>query len=101
MIDVNPFLGIYAATTRKTDLGNLVGKDEAVSILDAIRAYTATAAYACFVDNQKGVIKPGMRADLTIQNKNLLALEAEDLLNVKADLTMINGEIVYQRSPNA
>jgi predicted amidohydrolase YtcJ len=96
---INPMLGLYAAVTRQT----IGGKPEAgwfpaerISIQDAIRAYTYNTAYANFEDTQKGSIKVGKLADLTVLSKNLLRIPPRELLTTDVVYTIVNGKIVYQ-----
>ena len=45
VIDPNPMHGIYFAVTRKTPTGQSIAPHEAVTVLQAIRAYTMSGAY--------------------------------------------------------
>jgi predicted amidohydrolase YtcJ len=96
VIDPLPFLGIYAACTRETLMGQPIGKDQIVSLLDAIRMYTWNGAFAAFEENIKGSIEVGKLADIIIASKPVLSIPLRELPNVKIDLTMIDGKVVYQ-----
>jgi predicted amidohydrolase YtcJ len=97
VIDPNPMHGIYAALTRRTSSGKIISPDQAVGIREAIRAYTAFGAYASFEENIKGTIETGKLADLVVLSRNILETQPEEILGVKTDLTMVDGEIVYRR----
>lgn len=97
---INPMLGLYAAVTRQTITGNPQGgwfPRERISIQDALRAYTYNTAYANFEEKIKGSIEVGKLADLTVLSKNLLRSPPKELLTTDVVLTIVNGQIVYQK----
>ena len=61
-----PFIQMYAAVTRKTNSGLVVGPEEAVGIMDAIRIYTWNGAYLGKDEDRLGSIEPGKLADLIV-----------------------------------
>src|SRR5450759_2136862 len=69
-----PLMGIYAAVTRRTlDEQRPEGwvPEQKVTVEQALRAYTAGGAYAGFAEANRGMIKVGMLADLTMIDKDL------------------------------
>jgi len=71
---------------------------EAISMKEALRAYTYTAAYAAFEEKEKGSIEEGKLADLAVWEQNLYEVrpEPEDIRTLKVLLTILDGKIVYQ-----
>ena len=67
----------------------------------ALHALTLAAAYAGFEDHDKGSIEVGKLADLTVLNQNLITIPEEDILNTAVLLTLVGGEVVYQRNESA
>ncbi|OLE55977.1 MAG: hypothetical protein AUG51_00590 [Acidobacteria bacterium 13_1_20CM_3_53_8] len=97
---INPYLGLYAAVTRESTDGQPAGgwwPQERISIEDAIRNYTAEAAYASFDENLKGQIKAGMLADFTVHSQDLLTIRPEEIFKTEAMMTILGGKVVYQR----
>jgi predicted amidohydrolase YtcJ len=97
VIEPNPLHGIYAATTHKTKTGRIIAPDERVSVMQAIRAYTLSGAYASFEEDIKGSIEVGKLADLIVLSRNILECPPEEILNTSVDLTMVDGVVVYQK----
>lgn len=97
IIDENPLLGISSSITRKSSTGAEVGSGQKVGILDAIRMYTYNGAYATFDEDKLGSVEAGKLADLVVFNGDLLNSDAEQLEKMECVLTMIDGEIVYQK----
>ena len=95
---VNPFVGIYTAVARLTRQGTPFGQEQTVSLMDAIRMYTYNAAYASFDDRIKGSIEPGKLADLVILDRSLLNCPIEEIAEVKVDVTLFDGEVVFEKN---
>jgi hypothetical protein len=97
---LDPLKGIYTAVTRKritTWSSPSWYPEERVTVIDALQAYTINAAFASGEDNIKGTIEPGKLADLVVLSTNIFQLSDEDLFNTHVDMTIFNGEIVYEK----
>jgi predicted amidohydrolase YtcJ len=99
-----PMEGIYAAVTRRTlDDRNPGGWTPAqkISVEEALRAYTATAAFASFEESRKGRLAPGYLADVVMIDHDLFTIPPEQIRTAKAVLTMVGGRIVHQSQPDS
>jgi len=100
VVTLNPLVGLYMAVTRRTSDGkNPDGLEplEKISIEDAIKCYTINGAYAEFQENKKGSIEPGKLADLIVLNQNILTIDPVKIKDVKIDMTILGGKIIYKR----
>lgn len=95
--DHSPLLGIYAAVTRDTVYHRPVNRQAAVSLEQAIRMYTWAGAYASFEETIKGTLEPGKLADLVLLSGDLLAAEPAAIPELKVDLTVIGGQVAFER----
>lgn len=93
--DLNPIKGIEAAVTRKDNEGYTIAPDEAISVPDALKAYTVSAA-SIGQNSQFGALKPGQLADFIILNHDPLKIKPGDLSKIKVEQTFIDGKCVYQ-----
>jgi len=96
---VNPWFGIYSAVTRQDQKGNPRGgwyPDQRLTLPEAIRGFTADAAYAAFEEGTRGTIEPGKLADFTIVEGDVYSTRASELWKTKVRMTVVGGEIVYQ-----
>ena len=59
--------------------------------------YTYNGAYASCEENIKGSIELGKLADLVILTENILLTPVDKIKNIKVDMTIIDGEIVFER----
>ena len=92
----NPIRGIYAMVTRKTEGGDTVGENQAVSVLDAIRCYTYNGAYASFDEEKLGSIEEGKLADMIVLSRDILEIPVEEIPQADVLKTIVNGKIVYE-----
>lgn len=93
-----PLTGIYAAVTRRTlDDANPDGwvPEEKITVEEALRAYTVTGAYASYDEDTKGMIRPGMLADLVLIDRDITAIPPETIRDARILTTIVDGEIVY------
>jgi predicted amidohydrolase YtcJ len=97
VVPTNPMLGLQTMVTRRDSLGTDAWIEEAVTIEEAIRAYTWNAAYASFDERVKGSLRPGLLADMTIFGANLREVPPETLGTIAVDHTIADGEVVYSR----
>jgi predicted amidohydrolase YtcJ len=92
----NPFLTMYAAITRKTEGGLVIGPENRVSRANALRMMTADAAYLCFDEKRKGSIEVGKLGDLAILSDDLLTCDAERIKDIRSVMTVVGGRVVHE-----
>jgi predicted amidohydrolase YtcJ len=91
-----PLDGVASAALRRAPSGQTLGAGHRVSVTDALRAYTAGAAYSVFLEGDRGQIAPGQRADFVMLNGDPLTLLPDEWaqgLSVQA--TIVGGNVVY------
>jgi predicted amidohydrolase YtcJ len=97
---LDPLLGLYAAVTRRTlDGAHPEGwvPEQKIGVESALRAYTASAAWASFTDELTGSLSPGRLADIVVLSGNPFEVAPESLLEVRVDRTIVGGREVYSR----
>lgn len=94
----NPFLTMYAASTRRTESGQVIGKDESVSREEALRMMTSAAARFSFDEKSRGSIEAGKLADFVVLDADFLTCPPERLPSIRPDLTVIGGRVAFDRS---
>ena len=93
----NPFLTLYAATTRRTESGRVVSEGEKVSRRDALRMMTRDAARFSFDEANRGSIEPGKLGDFVVLEDDLLTCSDDRLRALRPDLTVIGGRVAFER----
>jgi predicted amidohydrolase YtcJ len=95
---LNPMEGLYAAVSRKDRLGE-EGEgwhpEQKIKMEEAIKYYTLGSAYSQFMENRKGMIKPGFLADIVVTDRDLLTIPENEIMKTKVDYTITGGKIVY------
>lgn len=92
----NMLHSVWCAVNRISRKGACIGPDQAVSVYEALKAVTCSAAYQYFEEGSKGTITAGKRADLVILDKSPLEVEPMALKDIKVLETIKDGETVYK-----
>jgi predicted amidohydrolase YtcJ len=77
--------------------GAVSGPGERLSRMEALRAWTASAAYQQHADGERGSLAPGRLADLTVLAEDVEAVAEETLHALTPVATVLDGEVVYER----
>jgi predicted amidohydrolase YtcJ len=99
---LSPILGIHAAVTRQTHDGKNRGgwlPEQRITAEEALRAYTRGSAHAGLSDvhGGVGVLTVGALADMVVLDTDILEVAPDAIKDVKVDITIVNGRVVYDR----
>ena len=97
-LPIGPLVGLYAAVTRKGESGRVFGAEEAVSMRDAIKMYTRNGAFLTREEKIKGTLEVGKLGDMVVLPEDLLSISPDKLLNMKVDMTIVGGRVLYERA---
>ena len=97
VVEIDPFANLYTMVTRKTSAGTVLGADHCLTIEEALDAYTRASAYAAHEETIKGRLEAGQLADVAVFDTNLLTCPPEMILETRCDLTVLGGEVVFER----
>jgi predicted amidohydrolase YtcJ len=89
-----PFQTLYWAVTGKM-VGGTVVNTHTVSREAALIAHTRSNAYIFFRENDLGSIQPGRFADLVVLDRDYLTIPADQIKDIRPQLTMVGGRVVY------
>lgn len=101
---IEPLWGLWAAVTRQTTDGrNPEGwtPAEKLTVAEALTAYTAGNAYAVFAERTRGVLRPGMQADLVLLGADLTRIAPDAIRTTPVVATVMAGRVVYRRTTTA
>lgn len=94
-----PMIEFYAAIERRSLDGFADAswhREERLTREQALLAFTQRAAYAAFEEKERGAIRPGQWADLTVLSADVMQVPPAEILQAKCVLTMVGGEVVFE-----
>ncbi|MCL6517496.1 amidohydrolase [Alicyclobacillus sp.] len=95
---VAPLVGMHAAVVRRApgEAGAGWFPEEALTPVQAARLFTHDACYADGTERHKGVIAPGMWADFTVVDRDVLRpADPDELLEARVLYTIVGGRLAH------
>lgn len=90
-----PLAGIQAAVTRRSRRGEAADPREAISVAQALEAYTLGAARAAGMAGERGSLEAGKRADFVVLSASPLACPPDALGSLTVLETWVGGARVH------
>jgi len=97
---INPLLSVHAAVTRQSlsgEPGDGWFPDERLTLEEVIHGFTQMPAWVSRNEHHLGSLTPGKKADLTVFAQDPFRVAPDRLASVAVEMTMVNGEVLYQR----
>lgn len=91
MYPAEPFKLMRTAATRKTRSGEVIGKDQAITVNNAIKSLTINPAWQMFMEDRVGSLEKGKIADITVISDNPLKIDPDRLDRIEVIETFIEG----------
>ncbi len=95
VVPMEPMRIVWAAVNRLSSGGRVIGADQRISVLEALKGITTYAAYQAFEENDKGTIEAGKLADLTVLARNPVETDPMALADIAVTHTFVGGKLVY------
>jgi hypothetical protein len=89
----NPFLNIMFAVLHPANPA------EALSVEEAVIAYTRGSSYAQFAESDRGSLEPGKLADLVVLSRDIFDIQPDQLPITTSLLTLVGGRVVHSAPP--
>lgn len=96
VVPMDPMLMAWTAVHRLSTGGKVLGKEERIPVMQALRAITIDAAWQIFQEDNRGSIETGKFADIIILSEDPIK-NPEKLRDIQVEKTLIGGVPVYQR----
>lgn len=93
MAPAQPLLLAWAAITRRTAAGNIMGLEERITLQEALRGITIDAAYQLGREADSGSIEVGKRADFTVLELDPFQVPVESLKDIPIWGTVFAGKV--------
>jgi predicted amidohydrolase YtcJ len=88
-------------TRRARGSGRIVGPEQRVDVITALKAMTLWPAYHHFEEKTKGSLEPGKLADFAILSKDPTAVEPTTIADIKVTETVKEGKTIFRLEPGA
>ena len=92
---LNPWYGIYYATTGRNALGVLINDGQQITRDEAVRLYTRDNAWFLNMEDRLGTIETGKLGDLVVLDKDYRTVSDEGLKDLQPILTVVGGKVVF------
>jgi predicted amidohydrolase YtcJ len=89
---------MWSAVNRVTREGGVLGPDQRVTPIEALKAQTIWVAEQYGEQDRRGSLEPGKIADLVILDANPLKVEPMAIKDIKVVETIKDGQVIYTRS---
>lgn len=93
---ISPIMDVFSAVNRLTMTGFVLGPDQRIGVMDALRGVTINAARMHFVEDKVGSLEPGKLADLVILDKDPTKVQAHNLKDLAVKETIVGGVTIYK-----
>jgi len=87
---------MWTAVNRLSRGGEVIGPDQRITALEALKAITINAAYQYREEASKGTLEVGKLADLVILDKNPLTVDPMAIKDIKVVETIKEGKTIYK-----
>jgi predicted amidohydrolase YtcJ len=91
-----PLQAVWSQVHRMTYGGDVLGPQQRIGVLDALRAVTIDAAWQVFQEDNRGSLEPGKYADLVVLSGSPLD-DPMAMRELKVERTLIGGATIYHR----
>lgn len=88
---------VWCAVNRLTRSGKVLGPDQCISVNEALKAITISAAYQYGEEDRKGSLEVGKVADLVVLAENPFKMDPVKLKDVQILETISRGKTIYRQ----
>jgi predicted amidohydrolase YtcJ len=91
-----PLQAVWSQVHRRSTGGDVLGPEQSISVMDALKAVTIDAAWQVFQEDNRGSLEPGKLADLVVLSGNPLD-NPMAIRDLKVERTLVGGATIYRR----
>ncbi|MEH6567906.1 MAG: amidohydrolase [Halioglobus sp.] len=91
-----PLQAVWSMVHRQTYAGDVLGPQQRISVMDALRAVTIDAAWQVFQEQNRGSLEPGKLADLIVLSGSPLD-DPMAMRELVVEQTLVGGATIYRK----
>lgn len=92
---ISPLFSVWAAVNRMRKDGSILGPEQRIDVITALKAMTIYGAELNFAENSSGSIEIGKQADFAVLEADPTAIPPEEIKDISILATYIAGQPVY------
>ena len=96
VVPMAPLQAVWSMVYRQTTGGAVVGPDQRIDVMSALRAVTIDAAWQVFEEDNRGSLEPGKYADMIVLSGSPLQ-EPQEMRDLLVEQTLVGGATIYRR----
>lgn len=96
IVPMSPLQAVWSAVNRLSRSNEVIGPDQRIKPMEALRSVTIDAAWQNFDEEIKGSIEPGKYADFVILEEDPLTINPEKIKDIQVLETIVNDETIYK-----
>ena len=73
----------------------MLGEDQRVPVIEAVKSVTTYAAFQAFEERHKGSLEVGKLADMVVLSANPLTVDPVEIKDIEVLATIVGGKVVY------
>ena len=95
---ISPLFSVWAAVNRVTKEGVVLGENQKIDVISALKSMTIYGAKLNFEENEAGTIEVGKFADFAVLQEDPTEIDPIKIKDIPILSTIVNGEVVYKNS---
>lgn len=95
--DLDPLACFHATVTRAMADREPFFAEQCLTREEALASYTRANAHAAFEEDVKGRLAPGLYADVTVLDRDILTCPEDEILTARVECTIVGGVVRYER----
>ncbi|MEF3353426.1 amidohydrolase [Paenibacillus sp. GYB006] len=93
---ISPLFLVWVAVNRVTSSGKVLGAEQRIDALTALRAMTSYGAELNFEEAETGTIESGKRADFVILEEDPTEVDPMRIKDISIFATLMDGKFIYE-----
>lgn len=94
---ISPLFSIWAAVNRLTKEGEVLGADQRIDVMTALKSMTIYGAQLNFAEEEVGSLEVGKKADFAVLEADPTSADPVNIKDIAILATMIDGKVVYDK----
>lgn len=94
---ISPLFSVWAAVNRLTKEGEVLGAEQRIDVITALKSMTIYGAKLNFTEEEVGSIERGKQADFAVLDADPTAIDPKEIKDISVLATIIDGKTVYEK----